>query len=208
MKCVTWSTNAAHPHPLRVLMRLHLPFYSRFHRTSTRYTQTTNSTWRGEPPAALPQRYLLETHFWKDDFVSIKLPRFTLKEESPHLSCLGRHRQQIQIISSTPFSSAMDAILLISFLGAKWTSQRYWGLFSPHNITVPKEQRRKKGSFSNVWFSSRNFPSEAQNNLVFSPFWKGASLISAYFQTSLAFQFCKTSECPFQDVETFYISFV
>lgn len=119
-------------------------------------------------------------------------------------SCLGGYKGQSRIISSPPFSSATDSVLLIYSLTAKHKPARVFEI-SCRVFPYTKCRARRKDPFPKPDFS-HGISIYKHTCIFFCPFWKGAFSVSACFQRPLASQFCKTSGWPFQDLKSF-ISF-
>lgn len=134
----------------------------------------------------------------------MKLPQFTLKEEvlsPPHLLWLGRHKQQSGTVSSAPFSSATDAILLIYSLTAKQTSQRYWGFFAEYYHTQ-KARKEELIHFQSLLFH-KAFTFRSTVGGFFLPFEKLPSQFQLTLKHHLLSNFAKHLDVRFRMLRCF-----
>lgn len=160
MKCITWSTGyAGCPRSSWQLMELYSPFSPRFPGASTRSRQTTAGRGAtGSTAAALPAGEALhKRRLCTPKWSCLNLPHCRKHCHRLPLSYPDNLLCASRIISSAPFSAAMDAILLLYSLTAKHQAARgIWDFLQ--NITIHKKQRKKKRSFSKVWFFRKEFP--------------------------------------------------
>lgn len=119
----------------------------------------------GEPSAVFPQQCLLERHLLKDDsapqneIASICLKGESSVTTSPSSAWGGTGAEQNNLLCTFQWCHEHSPARLFPYCQTQ-TSQRIWDFLQ--NITIHRKQRKKKGSFSKAWFSTRNFLLEAQ----------------------------------------------
>lgn len=167
MKCIIWSTNAAYLSPVGAdaatftfLLQIsrHQQQVHADHRLdgARRATSSTPTT----APAGDTLRF--------NQIASIYLKRGSTVTTSPLV--LGEAQAASPDDSLRTFQRCRGCNPAHLSPCCQMDQPEILRIFFPHNITTHKEQRRKKGSCSKAWFSTKNFLLEAQNNFIFSPF--------------------------------------